>query len=325
MTKSSKSKSLYVIGNGFDLHHNLDTWYSSFGLFLKNKYSQIYDVFLEYYGFGDLDEEDEESLKDSMWWEFEASLAGIDGDLLLENHIEHVPNYGSDDFRDRDRYDIQIYIEDIVDKATLKMRQAFEEFINNVSYPKSSEIEIANIDSDALFLTFNYTDTLERYYGVSRDYIEYIHNKAGEGKDLVIGHGINPKEFEKQEEQPPEDPEERKRWEEYMSDQYDYSIERGKDEVRRYFQKSFKPTEDVIINKLSFFAKLSTIEKVYVLGHSLAQVDLPYLRKLKNYLSGNEEWIVSYHRESEIENRKTVVKSLGVEENKIRFTKISEL
>jgi hypothetical protein len=68
MTKSSKRKSLYVIGNGFDLHHNLDTWYSSFGLFLKNKYSQIYDVFLEYYGFGDLDEEDEESLKDSMWW-----------------------------------------------------------------------------------------------------------------------------------------------------------------------------------------------------------------------------------------------------------------
>jgi len=325
MKENINHKTLYIIGNGFDLHHGLDTWYTSFGLFLQKKHNDIYEVFMEYYGFGDLDENDEDSLKDPMWWEFEASLAAMDGDLLLENHVEHVPNYGSDDFRDRDRYDIQIYIQDIVDKATLKMRQAFEEFINNVSYPESSEIELANVDSDALFLTFNYTDTLERYYGVSRDYIEYIHNKAGESKDLVLGHGINPKEFEKQEEQPPEDPEERERWEEYMSDQYDYSIERGKDEVRWYFQKSFKPTEYVIINKSSFFGKLSTIEKVYVLGHSLAEVDLPYFRNLKKYLSGNEEWIVSYHRESEIENRKTVVKSLGVKENKIRFTKISEL
>ncbi|MBK7632980.1 MAG: hypothetical protein IPJ13_00905 [Saprospiraceae bacterium] len=60
MTKKLKYTKLYIIGNGFDLHHNLDTWYSSFGLFLKKTYIDIYDVFLEYYGFGDLDENDKE-------------------------------------------------------------------------------------------------------------------------------------------------------------------------------------------------------------------------------------------------------------------------
>ncbi|MGY3792983.1 bacteriophage abortive infection AbiH family protein [Aquimarina sp. 433] len=325
MKKERNHKTLYIIGNGFDLHHNLDTWYTSFGLFLKKHYSDIYEVFMEYYGFGDLDEEDEESLKDPMWWEFEASLAQMDGDLLLENHTEHTPNYGSDDYRDRDLYNIQIYIQNIVAKATINMRQAFEEFINNVDYPELSENQLANINRESLFLTFNYTDTLERYYGVARENIEHIHNKAGEGNALILGHGIDPDEFEKQEEQPPEDPEERERWEEWMADQYDYSIERGKDEVRGYFKESFKPTEDVIAQKHSFFEKLNDIETVYVLGHSLAEVDIPYFRKLTEYLNGNEEWVVSYFRETEIINRKAIVKSLGVAEEKIHLTVISEL
>ncbi|MFK7901175.1 MAG: bacteriophage abortive infection AbiH family protein [Cyclobacteriaceae bacterium] len=325
MDKGALNNTLYIIGNGFDLHHKLDTWYSSFGLFLQEHHNDIYEVFMEYYGFGDLDKEDEESLKDPMWWEFEASLAQIDGDLLLENHSEHTPNYGSDDYRDRDLYDIQIYIENIVDKATLKMRLAFEEFINNVIFPEIEDKDLANLNKDALFLTFNYTDTLERYYNVGRENIEYIHHKAGEKEDLILGHGIDPKEFVKQEEQPPSDPEERERWEEWMADQYDYSIERGKDEVRAYFQKSFKPTQDVIIQKEAFFNRINQVDNIYVLGHSLAEVDLPYFREIAKHISKDTHWFVSYFRESEIANRKAVVMSLGIDESKIHLTTISDL
>ncbi len=172
MSITNSNKTLYIIGNGFDLHHNLDTCYTSFGLFLKKHYEEIYEVFMEYYGFEDLDEDDEESLKNPMWWEFEASLAQIDGDLLLENHTEYAADYSSDDYRDRDLYDIQIYIEDIVNKVTLRMREAFEEFINKVEYPDLVKLDLVNIDTGALFLTFNYTDTLERYYNVARKNIE---------------------------------------------------------------------------------------------------------------------------------------------------------
>lgn len=323
MTNSNKT--LYIIGNGFDLHHKLDTWYSSFGLFLKKHHEEIYDVFMEYYGFEDLDEDDEESLKDPMWCEFEASLAQIDGDFLLENHTEYAADYSSDNYRDRDLYDIQIYIENIVNKATLGMRKAFEEFISKVKYPDATKLDLANIDTTALFLTFNYTNTLERYYNVARKNIEYIHNKAGENKELILGHGIDPKEFEKQEEQPPEDPEEYEQWVEWMSDQYDYSIERGKDEVMLYFQKSFKPTQDVISQNTSFFNKLNQIDKIFVLGHSLSEVDLPYFREIAKHLSNDVEWFVSYYGDSEMEYKKEVIKSLGVPESKIHLTTISEL
>ncbi|MBK7632982.1 MAG: hypothetical protein IPJ13_00915 [Saprospiraceae bacterium] len=49
---------------------------------------------------------------------------------------------------------------------------------------KLLENPLVNLDINGLFLSFNYTDTLERYYKISRENIEYIHNKAGEGKIL---------------------------------------------------------------------------------------------------------------------------------------------
>jgi len=45
---------LYVIGNGFDVHHGLDTRYTSFGLYLKKNYRETYELLLDYYGFADL-------------------------------------------------------------------------------------------------------------------------------------------------------------------------------------------------------------------------------------------------------------------------------
>lgn len=43
------------------------------------------------------------------------------------------------------------------------------------------------IDEQDLFLTFNYTDTLEKIYKVSKDRICYIHGKQNE--EIYFGHG----------------------------------------------------------------------------------------------------------------------------------------
>ncbi len=320
-----RQRKLYIIGNGFDLHHNLNTRYSSFGLFLKKHHYDIYELFLEYYGFGDINEEDKESLNDPLWCQFEEALSQMDKEQLLENYSEYVPNYSSDDFRDRDRYDLPIYIESVVNKVTLEMRQVFEEFIQNLSYPKISNEDLVHLDYQSLFLSFNYTDTLERYYNVDRKNIEYIHNKSGEENNLILGHGIDPKEFFEQEETPPEDPEEYERWVEWKSDTYDYSIERGKDEIREYFQKSFKPTQDIINQKKDFFSKLNQINKVYILGHSLSDVDLPYFQEIIKNLKGHQEWLVSYYKESEKEDRILPLLSLGIDKANIKLKKLTEL
>src|SRR5690606_39278694 len=46
------------------------------------------------------------------------------------------------------------------------------------------------LDPKALFLNFNYTDTLTELYGISRDRILYIHNNVNDQfGDLIFGHG----------------------------------------------------------------------------------------------------------------------------------------
>ncbi|MDH1365943.1 bacteriophage abortive infection AbiH family protein, partial [Acinetobacter johnsonii] len=75
---------LYVIGNGFDVHHGLDTKYTSFGLYLKKNYRDVYNLLLEHFGFTDLDPDFPSSMLDPLWSEFESSMSGLSTDSVLE-------------------------------------------------------------------------------------------------------------------------------------------------------------------------------------------------------------------------------------------------
>lgn len=50
-------KNLYIIGNGFDLYHGLDTKYQTFAKYLAENDSEVYDLLLTYYGLPDISED----------------------------------------------------------------------------------------------------------------------------------------------------------------------------------------------------------------------------------------------------------------------------
>lgn len=318
---------LYIIGNGFDLHHNLNTWYSTFGLFLKHNHSDIYEYFLNYFGFPDLDENDAESLKDPLWSEFEANLATLDVDVIMDEFSEYAANPGSDDFSDGDWDTIAVYVGEIREDLTVKMLDLFKEFIENVDYPDENQLNILGIDNNANFFNFNYSNSLEHYYKIPQSQILYIHNRA-EGLDkLILGHGMNPKEFERKDENPPEglNEEEFEQWREEKANSYDLSIERGRDELIQYFTDSFKATSDLIQKNDVFFNSLKTINKVYVLGHSLADVDKAYFEKILECVNKQAVWIVSYHKVNEKKARRNRLKELGVKNRQIVLVKLNDL
>ncbi len=124
---------------------------------------------------------------------------------------------------------------------------------------------------------------------------------------------------------PPSDPEEYEQWLEYQESKYDYSIELGKQEIRKYFDASLKPSNRVLNDNVDFFNSLGDIEKVVVLGHSLAEVDLPYFKNIIKTLNGCQKWVVSYYAEEEKENRIETMCNLGVDKSNIELTKISDL
>lgn len=317
---------LIVVGNGFDIYHGLDTRYISFGKFLKRNYSTIYEHLLELYGFSDIDSASE----DQLWAEFEHSLSLLDGDTVLENNSDYIARPASEGFRDRDWGAFAIEIETLVDELTEKLFKAFKEFILQVKFPSDNEVKASKLklNSDDLYLTFNYTNTLERYYKIPSKKIVYIHGKADLSEnELLLGHGINPENFRGKKVEPPEGLtiEEVNEWQDNMADSYDHSYELGKDALLHYFTRSFKETSIVINDNRHFFNNLKNIKEILVLGHSLSEVDVPYFSKILTSVNSAAVWFVTYYGDNEKAMHQHSLKNLGVEDDNVKLIEMSAL
>ena len=317
---------LYVIGNGFDLYHGLKTRYQHFGVFLKGGKSEIFDCLLDDYGLPDLDEEDEDYQFDPLWSEFEQSLANLDVEQVLENNSHLIANPSSDEFRDRDWHALEIEMEMLVEKLTVDLIKEFNRFILHVEYPELDERKILLLSEEAIYLNFNYTDCLERYYKIQDNNILYIHNKADKfGEKIILGHGFNPNNFKEEEESQPKDAseEELEKWYEHMSDKYEYSFSSGKNRLVEYFEASFKNVNKVIENNELFFKNLCKVKNVIVLGHSLSEVDRPYFIKIRECVDASAKWTVTYYGSEERDRHNRSLHEIGVEDSSIELVEMS--
>jgi len=317
---------LVIVGNGFDIYHGLDTRYISFARFLKENYSTIYENLLELYGFSDIDD----SSDDELWAEFEYSLSLLDGETVLENNSDYVARPSSEGFRDRDWGAMAIEIEMLVEELTDNLFKAFKEFILQVKFPSVDELSVnkLKLSPEDLYLTFNYTNTLERYYKIPQNKIIYIHGKADEPKSkLLLGHGIDPENFAEKKVEPPKGltDEEYDEWQEHMADSYDHSYELGKSALLEYFSKSFKETSKVIDDNQHFFDDLEAIKNIIVLGHSLSDVDIPYFAKLLSSVDSEVVWYATYYGNHEKDNHRNTLKQLGIQEKSIRLIEMNDL
>lgn len=323
--KQSSMKTLYIIGNGFDLYHGLDTSYKSFGLYLKSEYNPLYDQLLVFFGLPDLSEPDSEI--DPLWKDFENSLSLLDVDTVFEEHSGFLASPGASGFRDRDWHAFEIEMERVVNDLTTNLFEAFRKFILKVKYPEHCKIKgKLLLDRHANYLSFNYTETLQRYYRIPDAKIAYIHGDA-RGDEIVLGHGVDPQNFIPDGPTPPEGlcEEGYERWIEYMDDQYDYSFESGKHALQTYFSESFKPTEDIIQTYITFFNGLESVDQIYILGHSLGDVDIPYFKKIFCSAKDLENVTVTYYSDWEYTSHQQTLVALGLPENKIHLVKMDSL
>ena len=100
---------LYVIGNGFDIYHDVPSGYDDYAQWLSDTCNETLDEIYE--TFGDCDE--------NWWHKFEENLASAEAVKIAYGIAqEHVPNFASDDFRDRDWYEAEYAVvehwEDVV-------------------------------------------------------------------------------------------------------------------------------------------------------------------------------------------------------------------
>ena len=80
-----------------------------------------------------------------------------------------------------------------------EIKKAFSDWITNVQEEdtlNAPKVNLLNLDKQAIFFSFNYTNTLTKLYDIEKSNILHLHNDVENFKDDVIfGHNIEPEKI----------------------------------------------------------------------------------------------------------------------------------
>lgn len=302
-------QTLFIIGNGFDMFHGIPSGYSDFKEYVKNTNKKLFEA-LEYYFDAD-----------SLWSDFEGTLAHLDTEKIVDDASQFLVDYGAENWSDEYHHDYQYEVQQAIDVVTIQLQEQFTRWILGLKIPYKKEIILSE---SAQYINFNYTKTLEQVYRIPYNNILYIHNKAINMESvLILGHSRTP---DVQPEAPLRIIDDNDYNENgYYEDMDDVRVTEGDKILDQYFVDTYKNTESIIKENLPFFDNLNNIDKVFVLGHSMSEVDMKYFHEIKESVSNNAEWLVSYRKEYQIDERREVLSNLGIDNNLMRFIKLEEL
>ena len=151
-------KDLYVIGNGFDIHHGIPSSYKAFRRWLEDNDPELLSRMDEVLG-----------LCTEEWWnEFETNLGEVYAikDYTEGIAFENQPNLASEDFRSGDWDNARYEIEDKLGGLISDLKADFQLWASQLPPGNDGEVVLVNREN-AFFLTFNYSMTLEKLYGIS--------------------------------------------------------------------------------------------------------------------------------------------------------------
>ncbi len=166
---------LYVIGNGFDLWHDLPTEYERFYDFAK----ETLDELEQFYS---LDIED-----NGAWSDFENSLGCFEWSNFYEAH--NYVDVTSESFRPSEAFALEDELAMEADHHVARVRDLFQEWVETIDVSAAKRKLI--FPRSANYISFNYTSTLQSVYGINDERICHIHGRADKDKcsELVFGHG----------------------------------------------------------------------------------------------------------------------------------------
>lgn len=284
---------LFIIGNGFDLAHGLKTSYEDFHNYLRQTYPDantdefiMPEVSVAPGGAEAIDDETAvgfimrlfSQTEGCRWRDVETTLGLLDFWECFEG-ISYVRDSDGDIHYWKQVYQNEDTALHLV-LPTQRISQYFSDWIGTIGnysrIPKKDGFtRLINANED-LFLTFNYTETLERVYGTKN--VCHIHGKQGE--KILFGHGNDT----------------------------DYSEEImhayiGAENILGEIQGSLrKNTNGALRDHRGFFDKIdSRVDRVYTYGFSFLQVDGVYVEAICRRLANpNVVWYLNAY-DGEIE------------------------
>lgn len=309
-------KQLYIIGNGFDVHHKIKCKYSDFRKWLHKNRPDVYDNLVWLYGrlSGEWWRSFEESLTEFRPNTYPRKIAKMGFITQLDFLIEKYGQEGRD-FMDSYEATMSRY-GGVTDKhhraaaiARFEMQhlkddlcESFGEWVKSLVIPKTAAK--VRLDKTALFFTFNYTRTLEDLYGIEEDQIVHLHGSV-DNNEFVIGHCMTAAEM-------------------MDKDLVKHAIHRnpdrnyGADEARMAMfevieEELKKPVEDIMYRYRSIFNSLMGFKEMEILGLSYSPIDLPYLRNIFKITGTDIKVRLGWHSEDfDKKNAKAFAKEINL-------------
>ena len=274
---------LYIIGNGFDLHHGLKTSYLNFrDDYVKKKSSVLWNDLLDIYG--------EAPQNNNLWWkDFENMLGKVDYDSLSKSRNGDALGFMK-----------------VRNLMKGKLPPLFGKWIKDVdSQIDASKIELIDeIDASSLFFTFNYTLLLEKAYHVKEENVWHIHGSVKHPDDIIVGHDADAGQLVKY-------------TQEYNKDQQRISPSYA-DNINQEALNGAKKVKDRIWKEEERFDQYCDIKHFIAMGFSFNNIDLPYIEKIWNLNRHKDEieWTIYVHTSEDEPIIKTLM-DIGVSKHNI--------
>lgn len=238
---------LVIIGNGFDIQNGLPTSYWHFHQKYNNQLDEHFVYFPEFFD-------------DQEWSSFEDNLGVFDEDNFRDS-AAWLPSM--DDMIESSKY-VNGYNDEIsqkTDELVADIKSAFTTWIRTIDVKHATKF--MEFPKGFKFINFNYTSTLQDVYLVSDEDVLHIHGKAR--WDVIFGHGIgngNRSSSMEQNDEP---------W-----------FEESYQTLASVTDKFHKPVHEILEQHRGSLEGYGDVTKIIVIGHSINDIDIPYLKCILN-------------------------------------------
>lgn len=260
--KGHEDSTLFIIGNGFDLYHGILSSYQNYYHWLKTKGK---DAFIE-----GLEKIFPEKLgnKFLLWSDFEGALGSYDIPSIYKTYAEGIDTIADEQAKEIGKMNVSPIINDIIPSV--------KQWAKEIDITRTKQL--LPLSKEDLYLTFNYTRTLEDVYMIPSSHICHIHGCITDEGHVIVGHNNH-----------------------YDRNDIDNAgfpgfKEKGMMDIADSINTLWKDPENTIKRHNPFFEKTYKIDRVVVLGHSLSAIDKRYFGEVAKGVVKDCHWHLSKHK-----------------------------
>lgn len=277
-------KTLVIIGNGFDLAHGVHSSYLDFEKTIGKNSTLRFNM------------ETYLNVKGNLWANLEESLGRLNYSLFLNPDILDMWLENFDAYNpDAQNSALTAAVETAIGPTFSipdDLNRRFTKWLKTLKVDTSLR-PFKFLHGNYKVLSFNYTEFIEDLYGATN--VCYIHGcrkvvKGRKPDEIILGHtpGIENEEWDKVNLKP------KKFKNKYKRYIFEAAIDMAINETGWYDESTTKNCAELIKKNKCFFDSLKGTEEIFIIGHSLSEVDFPYFEEI-NELCPISKWIISYH------------------------------